>query len=156
VSSEIPFQKKPPSGFYEVDWNEETPTKPSFNAVRLDSMDNKRKRDDEEETAVKDDAKKQKVTEKKNLPGAIMQINKLNDPENVRTRSKLMLPSPQLTESELEELAKLENTPETLLVCICKENFLMIFPVGGWGRRKNSHQGPATQLRQCDTNTCSI
>lgn len=35
------------------------------------------------------------------------QVNKLNDPEAVRKRSKLMLPAPQISDAELEEIAKM-------------------------------------------------
>ena len=34
-------------------------------------------------------------------------MNKLNDPEAVRKRSKLMLPEPQISDYELEEIAKM-------------------------------------------------
>lgn len=34
-------------------------------------------------------------------------MNKLNDPEAVRKRSKLMLPEPQISDRELEEIAKM-------------------------------------------------
>lgn len=36
-----------------------------------------------------------------------MQANKLNDPETVRKRSKLMLPPPQISDQELEEIARM-------------------------------------------------
>ena len=36
-----------------------------------------------------------------------MQVGKLNDGEQIRKRSKLMLPTPQLSEGELSELAKM-------------------------------------------------
>ncbi|CAN6356103.1 unnamed protein product [Urochloa humidicola] len=38
-----------------------------------------------------------------------MQANKLNDPEAVTRRSKLMLPPPQISDHELEEIAKMGN-----------------------------------------------
>jgi pre-mRNA-splicing factor CDC5/CEF1 len=38
-----------------------------------------------------------------------MQANKLNDPEAVTKRSKLMLPPPQISDHELEEIAKMGN-----------------------------------------------
>lgn len=66
-------------------------------------MEGKR-RSENEQNAQRMDAKKQKVKEMKDLPAAIMQINKLNDPEQVRKRSKLMLPEPQITDRELEEV----------------------------------------------------
>jgi hypothetical protein len=40
-------------------------------------------------------------------PKFAAQVNRLNDPEAVRKRSKLMLPAPQISDIELEEIAKM-------------------------------------------------
>lgn len=108
-NKEIPFQKKAPAGFYDVG-DEETraPEDPSFVNVNLDRLEGKRKTD-EEARAQRMDAKRAKIKEAKNLPAAIMQINKLNDPEQVHKRAKLSLPTPQITDEELEQIAKMEE-----------------------------------------------
>ena len=41
------------------------------------------------------------------LPEHLLKTNKLNDPEQVMRRSKLARPEPQVSDRELEELAKL-------------------------------------------------
>jgi len=41
-----------------------------------------------------------------------VQVNKLNDPEAVRKRSKLMLPAPQISDRELQEIAKMGYAPD--------------------------------------------
>mmetsp|Transcript_20771 Transcript_20771/g.29166 ORF Transcript_20771/g.29166 Transcript_20771/m.29166 type:complete len:776 (+) Transcript_20771:102-2429(+) len=106
-NAEIPFQKVPPVGFYETNFEEESQEQ-KFQKVLLDQIEGKRKRDIEEE-ARKQDAKKMKKKMDKNMPEAFMQINKLNEAENVRTRGSLMLPPPQLTERDLEDLSKMES-----------------------------------------------
>lgn len=106
-NAEIPFQKVPPVGFYETNFEEESKDQ-KFQKVLLDQIEGKRKRDIEEE-ARKQDAKKMKKKMDKNMPEAFMQINKLNEAENTRTRGALMLPPPQLTEKDLEDLSKMES-----------------------------------------------
>eukprot|EP01114_Cavostelium_apophysatum_P004854 TRINITY_DN1527_c0_g1_i1.p1 TRINITY_DN1527_c0_g1~~TRINITY_DN1527_c0_g1_i1.p1 ORF type:complete len:786 (+),score=271.83 TRINITY_DN1527_c0_g1_i1:252-2609(+) len=105
-SKEIPFQKKPAPGFYEVDWSKETPEKPSFKEISADQLERKRRREEEENHQQN---KKQKGKNEKKVPQALLQINNLNDPNNLKNRSKLMLPSPQLDDDRLEEIARLEG-----------------------------------------------
>eukprot|EP01119_Soliformovum_irregulare_P003939 TRINITY_DN14970_c0_g1_i1.p1 TRINITY_DN14970_c0_g1~~TRINITY_DN14970_c0_g1_i1.p1 ORF type:complete len:736 (+),score=241.09 TRINITY_DN14970_c0_g1_i1:66-2273(+) len=104
-NKEVPFQKKPPPGFFEVDWDAETP-KAQFNRPTLDSLEGKRRRESEEESRKKD-AKKQKNREKFDLPGIIARISEINDPKHVILRTKLSLPAPTLDDADLEELSKL-------------------------------------------------
>jgi pre-mRNA-splicing factor CDC5/CEF1 len=106
-NKEIPFQRKPAPGFYEVDWEKETP-KPGFQRVLLSELDGKRRRDEEEE-ARKEDAKKQRKKKEKDLPQHILQINKLNDPETIIQRTRLALPDPTLNDQDLENLAKMTD-----------------------------------------------
>lgn len=107
-NKEIPFQKKPPPGFYEVDFSDEKKEK-EFKSVSLDQLEGKRRRDEEEE-ARQEDKKKQKKNQERDLAKHIMKINKLNEPEQAHQRSKLMLPNPQLSERELEEFSKMNAT----------------------------------------------
>ncbi|KAJ1413848.1 putative cell division cycle 5-like protein isoform X1 [Sesbania bispinosa] len=48
-----------------------------------------------------------KLQQRQDAPSAILHANKLNDPETVRKRSKLMLPPPQISDHELDEIARL-------------------------------------------------
>ncbi len=114
-NKEIPFQKKPPAGFYDVDFSHEKElANQPFRAIKLEDVDQKRKREAEEEERQKEDVKKQKKKEKTNLPDVIMQINKLNDPDQIRARTRLVLPAPQLSDKELEEIAKMGAEEEKL------------------------------------------
>ncbi|KAF9611468.1 hypothetical protein IFM89_032438 [Coptis chinensis] len=49
-------------------------------------------------------------------PSSILQVNKLNDPEAVRKRSKLMLQRPlEISDHELEEIAKMGYASDLVL-----------------------------------------
>jgi pre-mRNA-splicing factor CDC5/CEF1 len=102
-NKEIPFQKLPPAGFYEVPPEEVKPPGPSFVNSRLDALEGK-SRGEVEQQQRKQDIKKHQQKQQKDLPAAIMQINKLNDPEQVRKRAKLILPEPQISDKELQEV----------------------------------------------------
>lgn len=67
-------------------------------------------RDAIEEKARKEDAKKLKRKREEALPDAIAQLNRLNDPMAIAKRGKLMLPPPQVTDRELEEVVKASST----------------------------------------------
>jgi hypothetical protein len=71
------------------------------------------RRDEEERKARQRDLKKQREKLEKNLPAVIMQMNKAQENERVRKRMKLTLPQPQITDRELELLAKMGYVPET-------------------------------------------
>jgi pre-mRNA-splicing factor CDC5/CEF1 len=111
-NKEIPFLKQVPAGFYdttdETDKEKARQRDPSFISIALQRLE-ARRRDEEEEQARKRDANKQALRKMKDMPAAIMQINKLNDPKQIRQRSSLKLPAPQVSDAELEEIAKLGN-----------------------------------------------
>jgi len=109
-NTEIPFFKKPPPGFYEVDFNEEEEKLGSNGkSLSIDEIDGSAKRKREQEQERKEAAKKSKSKEKKNLPAHIQQVSKINDPEAVVHRTKMMLPAAQLTEDTLAELTKVDG-----------------------------------------------
>jgi pre-mRNA-splicing factor CDC5/CEF1 len=104
---EIPFQKRPAAGFYEVDFSDQDRLKNEpFQAVPLEQIDQKRRREEQLDQQKQELAKKQKKKEETNLPLAIMQLNKLNDPEATKYRTKLLLPTPQLSDQDLSEFSK--------------------------------------------------
>ena len=113
-TKEIPFQKKPPPGFYEVDYSDQEQSKEPFKPVGVEQVDSKRKRQMDQEQEQKDMQKKQKNKAEKDLPSVLQQINQLTNP-NTTNRSKLILPTPQLSEQELQELSKNNGIDESLL-----------------------------------------
>ncbi|KAF4371625.1 hypothetical protein G4B88_009495 [Cannabis sativa] len=111
-NAEIPFEKKPPPGFYDVTDEDRTVEQPSF-PTTIEELEGKR-RIDVEAQLRKQDIAKNKIAERQDAPSAILQANKLNDPEAVRKRSKLMLPAPQISDHELEEIAKIGYASDLL------------------------------------------
>jgi len=105
-NADVPFYRKVPEGSFSVD-SEQVPTVNKFKgAISLQFLEN-RTRDEEEEKFRKIDQKRMKNLKQKNLPEAIDKINKMNDPLNIIQRSKLTLPEPQITDSQLEGISKL-------------------------------------------------
>uniref|UniRef100_A0A803M584 Cell division cycle 5-like protein n=1 Tax=Chenopodium quinoa TaxID=63459 RepID=A0A803M584_CHEQI len=111
-NAEIPFEKRPPPGFYDVVEEERPVEQPKF-PTTIDELEGER-RVDREARLRKQDIAKNKIAERQDAPGAIMQANKLNDPGTVRKRSKLMLPPPQISDQELEEIARMGYATDLL------------------------------------------
>ncbi|KAL4370061.1 hypothetical protein AHAS_Ahas06G0028100 [Arachis hypogaea] len=72
----------------------------------IEELEGKR-RIDVEARLRKQGIAKNKIAQKQDAPSAILHANKLNDPEAVRKRSLLILPPPQISDHELDEIAKL-------------------------------------------------
>ncbi|XP_027350739.1 cell division cycle 5-like protein [Abrus precatorius] len=104
-NAEIPFEKRPPPGFFDVTDEERPVEQPKF-PTTIEELEGKR-RVDVEAQLRKQDIAKNKIAQRQDAPSAILHANKLNDPETVRKRSKLMLPPPQISDQELDEIAKL-------------------------------------------------
>ncbi|KAJ4811669.1 Cell division cycle 5-like protein [Rhynchospora pubera] len=104
-NAEIPFEKRPPPGFYDTT-GEERDTEPMNFPTTIEELEGKRRVDIEAQLR-KQDIAKNKIAQRQDAPTAIMQANKLNDPEAVRKRAKLMLPPPQISDQELEEIARI-------------------------------------------------
>ncbi|XP_011084262.1 cell division cycle 5-like protein isoform X1 [Sesamum indicum] len=104
-NAEIPFEKKPPPGFYDVA-DEDRPTELVKFPTTIEELEGER-RVDKEARLRKQDIARNKIAQRQDAPSAIMQANKLNDPETVRKRSKLNLPAPQIPDHELEAIAKI-------------------------------------------------
>lgn len=110
-NEEIPFEKKPAPGFFDTGKDRQRTVDlkndPNFyNNVDLRELEGIR-RDEEEERERKKDAKRQKLHRKTDLPSHLLQINKMNDPEFIQRRGTLNLSAPQISDSELHEIAKL-------------------------------------------------
>ncbi|CAM8885418.1 unnamed protein product [Rhodiola kirilowii] len=111
-NAEIPFEKRPPPGFYDVTDEDRPVEQPKF-PTTIEDLEGKRRADVEAQLR-RQDAAKNKIAERQDAPSAIVQANKLNDPEAVRKRSKLMLPPPQISDQELEEIAKMGYASDLL------------------------------------------
>ncbi|KAK8545475.1 hypothetical protein V6N13_066756 [Hibiscus sabdariffa] len=111
-NAEIPFEKRPPPGFYDVVDEDRPVEQPKF-PTTIEELEGKRRVDIEAQLR-KQDIAKNKIAQRQDTPSAILQANKLNDPETVRKRSKLMLPSPQISDHELEEIAKMGYASDLL------------------------------------------
>ncbi|KAJ8760573.1 hypothetical protein K2173_015240 [Erythroxylum novogranatense] len=104
-NAEIPFEKRPPPGFFDVT-DEDRPVEHVQFPTTIEELEGKR-RVDVEAQLRKQDIARNKIAQRQDAPSAILQANKLNDPETVRKRSKLMLPAPQISDRELEDIAKI-------------------------------------------------
>ncbi|GER24864.1 cell division cycle 5 [Striga asiatica] len=104
-NAEIPFEKKPPPGFYDVA-DEERPAELVKFPTTIEELEGER-RVDREARLRKQDIARNKIAQRQDAPSAILQANRLNDPEAVRKRSKLILPAPQIPDHELEAIAKI-------------------------------------------------
>ncbi|KAK5889858.1 hypothetical protein CesoFtcFv8_013436 [Champsocephalus esox] len=103
-NAEIPFEKKPASGFYDTSMEEYNAQEPNFKRLRQQHLDGDLRNEQEEKDRKKD---KQKIKKKKesDLPSAILQTSGVA--EFTKKRSKLVLPIPQISDAELEEVVKL-------------------------------------------------
>ncbi|KAF8108024.1 hypothetical protein N665_0115s0038 [Sinapis alba] len=111
-NAEIPFEKRAPAGFYDTA-DEDRPADQVKFPTTIEELEGKRRADVEAQLRRQDVARN-KINERKDAPAAILQANKLNDPEAVRKRSKLMLPPPQISDHELEEIAKMGYASDLL------------------------------------------
>nr|AAL59389.1 CDC5 protein [Zea mays] len=112
-NAEIPFEKRPPSGFYDTVGEDRPPEHVQF-PTTIEGLEGKRRADIEAQLR-KQDIARNKILQRQDAPAAIMQANKLNDPEAVTKRSKLMLPPPQISDHELEEIAKMGSAGDPAL-----------------------------------------
>ncbi|OIV95028.1 hypothetical protein TanjilG_10848 [Lupinus angustifolius] len=104
-NAEIPFEKRPPPGFFDIADEDRPVEQPKF-PTTIEELEGKR-RIDVEAQLRKQDIAKNKIAQRQDAPSAILHANKMNDPETVRKKSKLMLPPPQISDHELDEIAKL-------------------------------------------------
>lgn len=105
-AEEVPFEAAPPMGFHATGAEETPKVTLGLRNITLQSVED-RTRDEEEKRRRKDDERKLKRLKQDNLPEAIEMINKLNDPQQLRKRTALSLPAPQLNDEELEQIVKM-------------------------------------------------
>lgn len=105
-NSEIPFEKRPAAGFYDTSTEVVDPMAPDFSRLRQQHLDGELHSEKEERDRRKD---KQKLKQRKenDVPQAML----MGD-QPARKRSKLVLPEPQVTDQELQQVVKLGRASE--------------------------------------------
>ncbi|XP_030054620.1 cell division cycle 5-like protein [Microcaecilia unicolor] len=108
-NAEIPFEKKPAPGFYDTSEENHQALNADFKRLRQQDLDGELRSEKESKERKKD---KQNIKRKKesDLPSAILQTTGIS--EFTKKRSKLVLPSPQISDTELEEVVKIGQASE--------------------------------------------
>ncbi|GAX75409.1 hypothetical protein CEUSTIGMA_g2853.t1 [Chlamydomonas eustigma] len=109
-SAEVAFEKKPAAGFFDTN-EEDQVTKEiqqEFRPVTVEELEGKRRKDIED-ALIRRDIKRQKMQENHDVPGALAKAAEVNDPIMIRKRGKMMLPAPQISEVELEQIARMST-----------------------------------------------
>ena len=114
-ANEVPFERRPAPGFYDVsEENEMTRAmREEFRPVTKDELEG-RKRKDIEKELIKQDVGKRKIAERKDAPNMIAQQLAAQEALKSTRRGKMMLPAPQVTDAELEALARDASMEGTL------------------------------------------
>lgn len=107
-NAEIPFEKKPAQGVYDTSEEGYTPPDQNFKKLRQQHLDGELRSDKETRERRKD---KEKLKKKKENDMPDLPQNAFAEP--IKKRSKLVLPAPQISEQELEELVKLGKASQS-------------------------------------------
>eukprot|EP01125_Pyxidicula_operculata_P011502 TRINITY_DN3766_c0_g1_i1.p1 TRINITY_DN3766_c0_g1~~TRINITY_DN3766_c0_g1_i1.p1 ORF type:complete len:845 (-),score=300.09 TRINITY_DN3766_c0_g1_i1:100-2634(-) len=114
-NKEVPYLHVPAPGFYstaeESEKEKQLRLDPNFNPILLQKLEGERI-NEKEERERKKDINKMKEKMEKNLPAAVMQINKATSIDAARRKSKLVLPDAQLTEEEIRQIAEMGYDPD--------------------------------------------
>ncbi|KAF5358157.1 hypothetical protein D9756_001798 [Leucocoprinus leucothites] len=114
-NADIPFEKKPAPGFYDTSDEQARITAPPVGHT-LRRLENKRKPEEEEAERKKRQRKNDKGDsgphQTKFVAARDAQIQKLKEAESIGRRQKLVLPSAQVGERELEEIVKIGQAGE--------------------------------------------
>lgn len=109
-AKEIPFQKIPPAGFYDVNAEnadgKKTKLDPYAQGLELAKMEGRHQKEEEEKNRQKDQRAMKKLY-KENAPLAVSKVSADNDPSALRRRLPLSLPTPQVSDGELEDIVKI-------------------------------------------------
>lgn len=105
-NSEIPFEKAPAPGFYDTSEEYVVPIAADFSSLRQQNLDGELRTEKEARERKKD---KEKIKQKKenDIPLAMLQ-----NQEPAKKRSKLVLPEPQISDQELQQVVKLGRASE--------------------------------------------
>ncbi|XP_013200212.2 cell division cycle 5-like protein [Amyelois transitella] len=105
-NSEIPFEKRPAAGFYDTSTEVVDPMAPDFSRLRQQHLDGELHSEKEERDRRKDKSKL-KQRKENDVPQAML----MGD-QPARKRSKLVLPEPQVSDQELQQVVKLGRASE--------------------------------------------
>ncbi|XP_040583933.1 cell division cycle 5-like protein [Lepeophtheirus salmonis] len=122
-NAEVPFEKRPAIGFYDTAkeiQQEETDALDMSKGLRQHQLELKR-RDEEENKLRKKDKEKRKENE---IPKAIFE-----DDEPDRKRSKLVLPEPQISDTDMEQIVKLGRASEAAKESVSSDALLADYNV---------------------------
>lgn len=108
-NKEVPFERQVPLGFYDTAEDNYEPAHHDFRKLRQQHLDGELKAEQEEKQRKKD---KQKLAEKKENDEPAISLNVF---EPSKKRSKLVLPQPQISENELEQVVKLGKASAQVL-----------------------------------------
>lgn len=106
-NAEIPFEKPVPAGLHDVSDEVYEHVAPDFRKLRQQNLDGEL-RVEKEERERKKDKEKLKKRKESDLPQAMVTGQDLS-----RKRSKLVLPEPQISDLELDQVVKLGKASET-------------------------------------------
>ncbi|EDQ87725.1 uncharacterized protein MONBRDRAFT_33087 [Monosiga brevicollis MX1] len=106
-NAEIPFQRTPAPGFYDA--GADDPVRPRVKqGMRSDVEGVPRKVREEQER--REEQKKLEELKKKDMAAALRKIHRVSGDEPTNKRSKLLLPAPQVSDRDLEDLVKLSKS----------------------------------------------
>uniref|UniRef100_A0A182VYK8 Pre-mRNA-splicing factor CDC5/CEF1 n=1 Tax=Anopheles minimus TaxID=112268 RepID=A0A182VYK8_9DIPT len=105
-NSEIPFEKAPAPGFYDTTEEFVVPIAADFSSLRQQTLDGEL-RVEKEARERKKDKEKLKQRKENDIPTAL-----LKNQEPAKKRSKLVLPEPQISDQELQQVVKLGRASE--------------------------------------------
>ena len=105
-SSEVAFERRPAPGFYDVGEEDKVTREMQehFRPITKAELDRGRKEADADR--AKKDLEKQKMADRKNVPAAVAREIAANEGAMGVRRGKMMLPAPQVTDAELEVIAR--------------------------------------------------
>lgn len=106
-NTEIPFEKKPAAGLYDTSEESYDPAEHDYRRLRSQHLDGEL-RSEKEERERKKDRQRQKQRKENDVPTAMFSGNM----EPVKKRSKLILPDPQISDMELEQVVKVGKANE--------------------------------------------
>ncbi|XP_052866087.1 cell division cycle 5-like protein [Anopheles cruzii] len=105
-NSEVPFEKAPAPGFYDTTDEFVVPIATDFSSLRQQTLDGEL-RTEKEARERKKDKEKLKQRKENDVPTAL-----LKNQEPAKKRSKLVLPEPQISDQELQQVVKLGRASE--------------------------------------------
>ncbi|KAF9936261.1 Pre-mRNA-splicing factor cef1 [Mortierella alpina] len=115
-NADIPFEAQPAPGFYDTTEELKRESTKRLTNVRLEQLDGKRRADVEEEERKKDAkrAKLKKESGEAQVTQSQAQLRKLQEAEqdSIMRRKKMVLPSPNVGEAELETILKIGSVAE--------------------------------------------